>query len=496
MSEHRQAASRSVDLALVALKRGDLADAADMLTAALKADPLNPDAYYHLARVYGLAGRDEAAVQVFRIAIGVLPDDFLSARTFVHYQGRVFDASTTRNFFAALADTTPVLRGYLAPSPWLGCHSNEQTTEQDAAIAEWLDTCRTNWQAGQTAKPSLASAFLDRQYPKDVGWPRTLVFMPQHISGNPDFVTSTYASHTYASLQELGVPTAFHDAGHLCFDATNPDSIWDGRKSKTAALAEFDACLANMRPDVVIMDGMFAESNATIGRDDLLRLKARYGFKLVDLVADSYPPLTNYAAYWAPVSDLTVTLSGGDYLAEIATGKTFLAPCQALASSLIHPCADAQKTIDLLYAGARTRNRDFWCAHAVTAGIDTTVAIGDRRSGLAQSERDFYETLGRAKLALSNGFVSDNLDIVVFRPFEAAASGTVTLHNGKALERCFVPYVHYLPFDNVDELICLSRFLLSHETYRVRMRDDAKQFWHDHYRGELFWRAIFARMDA
>jgi len=497
MTADPRAARLSVDLALVALKRGDLADAAENLSAALKSDPRNPDAYYHLAHIYSLAGDDKTAAGIFRLAIEAAPEDFLNARTFVRLQGRGFDARTTRNYFDALADTTPFIRSYLQPSSWLGSCGGDLTAAQEHAIAERLDQRWTDWTEGRIPIPAEAEAFAANALPTGAAWPRTLLFMPDHVASNPAFIASTFTSHPKASLRTIGIPSEFHAGDDLCFNAAHPDSLHAGRKPKSAALADFDAHITRFRPEVIVMDGLFLPTETTIGVDDLHRLKARHGFKLINLITDAYPPLPNYAAHWAPVTDLTVTFTGDDddsYRSAVAAGATFAAPCQALAASLISETPEPHKTVDLLYAGSRTRNRDFWCAHAATAGIDMTVVIGDRRKELAQSEPDFYEMLGRAKLALSSGFVTPQLDIVVFRPFEAAASGAVTLHNGRALERCFVPYVHYLPFDNVHELVALTRFLLADEARRQRIREAARQFRHDHYRDELFWRAIFGRL--
>jgi hypothetical protein len=494
MTRNPLASRLAVDFALGALKRGDLSEAATELTSALRADPENPDAFYHLARVYGLAGQDEAAVRVFALALQALPDEFITARSFVRYQGNAFDARTTFNFLAALAETTPTIRDYLKPSPIVGTYGPEQTAEQDYAIGELLDAKWSDWQSGRIQSPARSRTFLDAASGSDAPWPRTSIFMPRHVASNPDFVISTFATHTYESLIELGTPAEFHAADHLCFDSSNPDTEWAGRMPKAEALAMFESHLARFGPEVVVMDGMFIGSETALDLNDLARLKARFGFKLIVLVADSYPPLLDYAAYWAQLSDLTVSFTGEAYLNRIESRKTLFGPCQALASSLIRSGQDADRTIDFIYSGARTRNRDFWCAHAVMAGLDAKISITDKRARLAQSESEFYETLGHAKLVLSNGFVTPDLDIVTFRPFEAAASGTVTLHNGRALESCFTPYVHYTPFDNVHDLVCFSRFLTSHDDYRRRMSREAQSFFHSHYRGELFWRTLFARI--
>jgi tetratricopeptide (TPR) repeat protein len=494
MTRDARLAQRAVDLALVAIKRGELAEAASNLTTALNADPQNADAFYHLARVYSLAGQDAASAQVFRLALETLPDVFLSARTFVHYQGRSFDAKTTLNFFTALAETTSIIRGYLAPSPIVGTYGPEQTPEQDAAIRRHLDDCWSAWKADTISLPLHANIFLDRSVAKDIAFPRTFVFLPKYVSSNPDFVTSVFATHLNTSLADLGVTRAFHPADDLCFDTTNPDAERSGRKSKAKALEELDQHLARFRPDVVVMDGAFEEAEVTIGLNDLLWLKSRHRFRLAVLIPDSYPPLPNYAIGWQQAADLTVGFTDPELLLALTHGETFNPPIHAIGDSLIKKVDPSKKDIDLSYTGSRTRNRDFWCAHAVVAGIDATISITNRRADLAFSDEKFFEILGQSRLVFSNGFVTPELDILSLRLFEASASGAIVIQHGVAAQTCFIPYIHYVPVTNVHEFICFARFLLAHEDYRRRMSNEAQSFFHSHYRGELFWRAMFARI--
>jgi len=318
--------------------------------------------------------------------------------------------------------------------------------------------------------------------------------MPRHVAANPRFVENTLAFHSLVSLQELGVAAQSHDGDHLCFDAANPDAAWSGRKPKAEALSDLERHIARFRPDVIVMAGMFEAADDTLTRADMVRLRADYGFKLIDLVADTYPPLPNYALHWSSVADLTVSLTDRGYL-ELVPGATLTAPCQPLAQSLIRAAPDWERTIDFLCAGSRRRNRDFWCAHVVAAGIDATVLLTDRQAGLGLSGDDFYRQLGRARLVLNNGYVAPGLDILTFRIFEATASGALVLNQASPLyDDHFVPYVHFVPFANVHELVGFARFLLAHEDYRRRMVDEAQRWLDDHYRGELFWRAVLARV--
>lgn len=483
-----------LELALARARRGETADAARELTQLIRADPAEPDAYYYLARLYAHAGLHSAAKDVFRLALANAPDIFFDASAFVRYEGRAFDAETALSFFAALAEIDPAFEDYLRPSPLVGMYGSTQTQSQDDAVRRLLDSHWTDWQAGRTSPPPKADAF--REHPHDATRPRVLVLMPYHVSGNPDFVPCTLAAHCIASLDELGVPAALYSADHLCFDAQNAESAWEGRRPKAAALDALEAQLREFRPDVVVMNAMFEESARTLSRADLARLKCDYGFKLVALIADGYSPLPNYAAHWGSVSDLTISLSDHGYLAAIP-GPTLAAPCQPIAASLLRPKPLETRTGGLCYAGSRRRNRDFWCAHAVHAGIESTVVLTNRRADIALAQDEFYETLGNARLVLNNGAVASGLNVVTFRIFEATASGSLVLnHAASRNDDFFVPYVHFVPFETVHDLVCFSRFLLAHPETRIRMATEAVRWLNDHYSGELFWHKVFARLSG
>jgi len=86
---------------------------------------------------------------------------------------------------------------------------------------------------------------------------------------------------------------------------------------------------------------------------------------------------------------------------------------------------------------------------------------------------------------------------VTFRIFEATASGSLVLnHAASRNDDFFVPYVHFVPFETVHDLVCFSRFLLAHPETRIRMATEAVRWLNDHYSGELFWHKVFARLSG
>jgi hypothetical protein len=244
------------------------------------------------------------------------------------------------------------------------------------------------------------------------------------------------------------------------------------------------------------MDAMFKETNGALSRADLRQLKLRYGFKLVLLVTDAYPPLTNFALHWADVGDLAVALTGRFYLEEASKFiRTLQSPCQPIARSIVGDPLSETKSVDFLYVGSRRRYRDLWCAHAVTNGLPCEIILTDRRAAFAPSEERFYQLLRSARLTVNSGYVAPGIDIVTFRQFEAAATGTVVLNEARAPnDDYFVPYIHYVPFRTVDELIVAARYLLAHDEHREKIATAAHAWLWEHYAPQHFWRAVFATL--
>jgi hypothetical protein len=491
----RPASSVDLELALARARRGEIHEAARDLTDLVRAYPSDPDPYYHLARIYAGAGLRAAAKDVFRLALVAAPEHFLNARTFVEYEGKIFDALTALSYFDALVEVDPAFNKYVKPSELVGSYAASQTTEQDHVIEQLLAARWADWGRGSST-PAGAGVFRKHTLPQGSTWPRVLILMTEHVSGNPAFVTNTLASHTVASLVELGAPVSFYPADHIAIDTANSDSCWPGRMSKSRALAALETHISDFRPDVVVMDAMFEESPESLSRAELGALKSRYGFKLVSMVADSYPPLPNYAAHWAALSDLTVTFTDHGYLASVP-GRAFAAPCQPIAASLFKAAPEDARDIGFCYIGSRRRNRDLWCAHVVHAGIEATIRLTDRRADRGLTEQEYYQLIGRSRIVFNNGEVASGIHILTFRIFEAMASGTLLInHAAGPISDYFVPYVHYVPVENVHELVCFSRFFLSHPEYRLRMAEEARIWLESHYSGELFWRSVFARLSG
>lgn len=492
MGEDSEGARASIKFGLTLLSGGAVGEAAQEFKSAISADPSNADGYYYLAQTLSMAGQDDAAASVFRLALENVPDEFLNSQLFNRYQGAGFDAPTTRNFYNALAERQSYLREYLAPSPLVGSYGLELSVEQETAIGELLDTRWRDWQNGDTPLPSKAEQLKNSAQGNADTSLRVMSLFQSHVSGNPEYTECIYPIHIRTSLSEAGFVNAFHDGDHLCFDTDNPETEWGGRQPFAQALADLRQQIAEFRPDIFVLDGNYMGSAETLDRDDMAALKSEFGFKLVVMVADAYPPLDNYPEYWLPVADMTVGGANQSYMEELTEmPPKLLSVCLATADGLFHPQPAEAKDIGLFMSGSRRRDRDFWSAHALSGGVNSFIRLTDRRASQALGADEFYEIMGRSRLVLNNGILHSNAAYVPFRLFEAIGSGALTIQQevGPAAEY-FAPYVHYLPFSNTHEMVCFSQYMLKHEHVRARMVEASASWRKSHFSGSIFWGAV------
>jgi hypothetical protein len=60
----------------------------------------------------------------------------------------------------------------------------------------------------------------------------------------------------------------------------------------------------------------------------------------------------------------------------------------------------------------------------------------------------------------------------------------------------FVPYLHYAPFANTDEMISTARFLLKRRDLAETIAEEAFAWYRERFAGPHFWRRLVAELDA
>jgi len=70
----------------------------------------------------------------------------------------------------------------------------------------------------------------------------------------------------------------------------------------------------------------------------------------------------------------------------------------------------------------------------------------------------------------------------------------VLQQSGAPVDQFFVPFIHFVPVTNIDQMISFARFFLENEAWRARIVDAARGFWDEHYSTASSWRFICRKL--
>jgi hypothetical protein len=177
--------------------------------------------------------------------------------------------------------------------------------------------------------------------------------------------------------------------------------------------------------------------------------------------------------------------------------KAFLA-CPLPFDETLLAATEDDKTLDMVLVGTRHRSRDDLAMMLETHGVPLLARLHYRLAAEAPSIAEYADLMRRARLTLNTGRVEANrsLTILTGRCIEAIAARTVLLEEtGSAIDDYFLPFVHYVPYANVHQLVIFSQFLLKHDDYRRRMAEQAFAWYQRHYTSDRFWGALLQRLD-
>ena len=155
------------------------------------------------------------------------------------------------------------------------------------------------------------------------------------------------------------------------------------------------------------------------------------------------------------------------------------------------------RDVGLGFCGGKGRRRDDFLSFAEQCGIPTTAHFVDDKKYLTDSE--FKDFLSRSQITFSNGYAGTVAGIahsvMTGRIAESILSRSLLVYeSGSQIDDYLVPYVHYIPVDNVHDLVHSCRYLLNHEEKRAEMANEAYSFLTEHYSSKKFWNCVTQRL--
>ena len=396
------------------------------------------------------------------------------------------DGALMRLAWQTLADSEPRVAELLNPCPVFGPASTQLTAQAEQVIGGLIAHQRQMFEAGAIPLPAHLP---DVQYP-DVPAPlRVLVVMASPV--NRVKITDLVDGIDLSAF-DLGIEIAhFTKANDLLYDLRHerdPNVLAD-------AVTALDLELARFRPHIVMFDGNFLSHARTI-TPAYFADRHLWGFKLVVVIGDQYDTQPNFFDHWAVEADLVVAFNrrSTHFLMSEHAHKFMYWPCIPIARSLYQPFTDSQKIVDTCLIGTVKAGRELMGSYIRSLGISGHIILHDRKNGVL-SRDDYWRLTGQAKTVINSGNISNVHSMVTGRAFEAVVLGTLVLEEvGDDLDKVFIPWVHYVPFANLNQAAILIQYFAKHEDGRRTMTDMAYDWMNTYFSPEQFWQAICGRL--
>ena len=158
--------------------------------------------------------------------------------------------------------------------------------------------------------------------------------------------------------------------------------------------------------------------------------------------------------------------------------------------SLYYPAKKEEQNIDVSFLGSpRYSERQDYLTSLITKGIPIHVGGGQREEGL--SPERYAQLMRQSKISLNFPQGPDGYDQCKGRVWEILASKSLLLERkNSAIENYLKPNVHYVEFENEQDLIEKMQYYLDNEKERDYIVDKGYKIYKKKYNCNTFWNKI------
>ncbi len=272
----------------------------------------------------------------------------------------------------------------------------------------------------------------------------------------------------------------------------------EARCSDAAArkhLADFATAVEDERPYVLMLDCGFASNPRTITPAFIHDLRQRCACRVVCLMRDCLDDNVAITEEWITVAD---TLVVGDPKAAIYSdkyrdlhAKVLTLPTIPTERALYHGDG-ARRDLPLTFIGSVFHpSRPMVLSALLTADVAFEAVFGDRRRDVAPTKEGYVAFLRRSRATLIISVHSETERLVTARVWQAIACGTVLVEQeNEGTASFFVPYLHYLPWNNVADIVQTARLLEKNDDYRKRIARAGSDWYLQHYNAARLWTTL------
>jgi hypothetical protein len=287
--------------------------------------------------------------------------------------------------------------------------------------------------------------------------------------------------------------------GHICEIFPNQQELIVNQESLE------DSDLARFLPNLVIVE---AHNNPNKLESYTFRalphLKDKLGFKVFLISIDLWRKFDiEFIQAWKDIYDVLIHLDRQS-VEEFNLSKDFWWPyfSHPNSSHPIIPSTRSRKSNDLIFSGnLRFADRRRWLYHtsdiAKILGIKFKVESLDYNLNSWKSRTEYITELQNATACLNFSWKKPHFTLITFRTLDVISSGIALLQQedpaSKPLQDFFIPYKHYLPFTNLNDLSAILHVMKERPEIIHRIAQAGAEFYKARYSRDFLWSILEER---
>jgi len=325
---------------------------------------------------------------------------------------------------------------------------------------------------------------------------RVLFLFPEFINVSDAYIECNFKDFFFQSAINAGVVADYFFTDHISYTHLH----FDAQLANRDLLGLRDK-VTSTRPDVIFFDANFPGGEHGLTCEFMCRLKSEFKFRTVGYLGDAWGDYwASISDYWAPVTDLMMHIApGGGAEQKASNANIFVcSPCPVNRLSF-YPGAEA--VYDLSFVGSYgSYLRPFWLTHATIEADQLNLRYyinAHQRTNNCPTMAEYSAIVRQSRIVLNFSSRLENTKAMTGRPWEVLNSGRLLLEEeNDPIKHFFVPFIHYVPFENVRQLRYLINFFVRHPEIAQRIGKNALEFCDEYYSAASIWARLFWRLAA
>ncbi len=405
-----------------------------------------------------------------------------------YFRMRDFEKAT--HAFQAMAGYDARTASIYRPSTIVGDASPELRPDQRAAITELLDRHAEADTKGLLPTPiqtQRLGSTPDSSIP--LNQVTMLTVFTRWVTCTPNSLSGYLAELFHGTATRIGIQSHFFGGDPIIYNGVGHYKPAEMRE----CLDKLADTYRTLMPDIFFFDASYPPGPNTIGHEFLFNVIDRKRTKVVAMVGDAW---WGFSSHWEALVDLVLTFD------PLITNDALLkSPYPERILPIFHPI-DEQRFYDLppgadidphaLFVGSISNTpamlRMPWIAALGSAKAPIAIHDGDRQATTALSHEAYATAMRKAAMTYSLSSRNRNRSTIIGRQWEAVQSGTLLLEEGGSpLNEYFMPFRHYIPFDNLSEALAYTHYFLENREARDAVASRGATFRRRHYNTRRFW---------